>query len=133
MAQLAVLLAIVLWMVLVSATDTRRPELALARLRGRGRRGATSYLLAELLPVCLVGVLLGVVAAPGVMALVARLVFPLPVPVEIRWPLAAAALGAVITVAAVVTAAARRAAREPVDSLLRGVPAPRPRGPARSS
>jgi putative ABC transport system permease protein len=125
MAQLAVLVAIVFWMVLVSATDNRRPELALARLRGRGRRGAMSYLLAELLPVCLVGVLLGVVAAPRVMGLVARLVFPLPVPVEIRWPLAAAAVGALLTVSAVVTAAVRRAAREPVDSLLRGVPAPR--------
>ena len=48
--QLLVLVAVVLWMVLVAATDDRRPELALARLRGRGRRGAAAYLLAELLP-----------------------------------------------------------------------------------
>ena len=32
--QLLVLVAVVLWMVLVAATDDRRPELALARLRG---------------------------------------------------------------------------------------------------
>jgi putative ABC transport system permease protein len=128
MAQLVVLVGIVLWMVLGSATDDRRRELALARLRGRGRRGAASYLLAELLPVCLTGVGLGVAAAPGVMALVAWLVFPLPVPTELRWPLAATAAGAVLGVAAVVVAAARRAGREPVDSLLRGVPARRPTG-----
>jgi hypothetical protein len=121
-AQLVVLAGIVLWMVLVSATDNRRSELALARLRGRGRRGARRYLLAELLPIGLLGVLVGVVAAPFAMALVGRLVFPQTVPVELRWPLAATAAAAVAVVAAVVVAATGRAAREPVDSLLRGVP-----------
>ena len=41
---------VVLWMVLVAATDDRRREIALARLRGRGRRGAAAYLLSELRP-----------------------------------------------------------------------------------
>jgi hypothetical protein len=127
-AQLAVLIGVVLWMVLVSATDDRRSELALARLRGRGRRSAARYLLAELLPVCLTGVVLGVLAAPAVIALVAAVVFPRPVPVEVRLPLVAAAVLSVVVVAAVVVAAARRAAREPVDSLLRGVPPPRRAG-----
>ena len=61
-AQLLVLVAVVLWMVLVAATDDRRAELALARLRGRGRRGAAAYLLSELLPLTLLGVAVGVLA-----------------------------------------------------------------------
>ena len=74
-AQLLVLIGVVLWMVLVAATDDRRPEVALARLRGRGRRGAAAYLLAELLPLTLSGVAIGVLVAPLAMNLVARVVF----------------------------------------------------------
>ncbi len=122
-AQLLVLVAVVLWMVLVAATDDRRPELALARLRGRGRRGAAGYLLAELLPLTLCGGAAGILAAPLVMAGVARLVFPVTVPVEIPGAFLLAALGSLAAVLLVVLAAARRAAREPVDSLLRAVPA----------
>jgi putative ABC transport system permease protein len=121
--QLLVLVAVVLWMVLVAATDDRRPELALARLRGRGRRGAAAYLLAELLPLTLTGVVLGILAAPLAMAVVARVVFPVPVPHELPGGFLLAALGSAVAVLAVVLAAARRAVREPVDSLLRGVPA----------
>ena len=81
--QLLVLVAVVLWMVLVAATDDRRAELALARLRGRGRRGAAAYLLSELVPLTLAGVVVGILAAPLAMALVARVVFPVPVPNEL--------------------------------------------------
>ncbi len=121
--QLLVLVAVVLWMVLVGATDDRRAEVALARLRGRGRLGAAAYLLAELLPLTLAGVAAGVLASPFVMALVAKVVFPVPVPLEVTGGAVLAALGAVVTVLVVVLAAARRAVREPVDSLLRAVPA----------
>ena len=122
-AQLLVLVAVVLWMVLVAATDDRRAELALARLRGRGRRGAAAYLLAELLPLTLFGVVAGVLAAPFVMALVAKVVFPVPVSRELPDGFLLAALGSACAVLVVVLAAARRAVREPVDSLLRAVPA----------
>jgi putative ABC transport system permease protein len=121
--QLLVLVAVVLWMVLVAATEDRRPELALARLRGRGRRGGAAYLLSELVPLTLIGVALGVLAAPLAMALVAKVVFPVPVPRELPGSFLLAALGSAVAVLAVVLAAARRAVREPVDSLLRGVPA----------
>ena len=40
MAQMGLLLVCVLWLVLVSAADQRRGEVAVARLRGRGSRGA---------------------------------------------------------------------------------------------
>ena len=121
MAQLLILVAVVLWMVLVAATDDRRTEVALARLRGRGRRGAAAYLLAELLPLTLTGVAIGVVLAPLAMSLVARVVFPVPVPHELPGGFLLAALGSAAAVLLVVLAASRRAVREPVDSLLRAV------------
>lgn len=121
-AQLLVLVAVVLWMVLGAATDDRRPELALARLRGRGRRGARRFLLVELLPIALVGVALGAALAPPAMVLVGRVVFPVPVPVELPRGFVLSSLGAAAGVALVVVAAAVRAVREPLDSLLRGVP-----------
>jgi hypothetical protein len=119
--QLLVLIAVVLWMVLVAATDDRRPELALARLRGRGRRGAGAYLLSELLPLTLGGVAIGILVAPLVMSVVARVVFPVDVPLELPGGFLLAALGSVVAVLAVVLAAAQRAVTEPVDSLLRAV------------
>ena len=122
-AQLLILFAVVLWMVLVAATDDRRPEVALARLRGRGRRGAAAYLLAELLPLTLTGVAIGVLVAPLAMSLVARVVFPVPVPNELPGGFLLAALGSAAAVLLVVLAASRRAVREPVDSLLRAVQA----------
>ncbi len=122
-SQLLVLVSVVLWMVLVAATDDRRPELALARLRGRGRLGAAAYLLSELLPLTLLGVAAGVLGAPFVMALVAKAVFPVAVPLEVPGGYLLAGLGAVVAVLAVVLTAARRAVREPVDSLLRAIPA----------
>lgn len=120
-AQLLVLVAVVLWMVLVAATDDRRPELALARLRGRGRRGAAGYLLSELLPLTLGGVAIGILVAPLVMTLVAEVVFPVDVPLELPNGFLLAALGSGVAAVLVVLAAARRAVVEPVDSLLRGV------------
>jgi len=120
-AQLLVLVAVVLWMVLVAATDDRRPELALARLRGRGRKGAAAYLLSELLPLTLGGVAVGILLAPLVMSLVAKVVFPVQVPVELPGGFLLAAVGSVVAVLAVVVAAAQRAVAEPVDSLLRAV------------
>lgn len=119
--QLLVLVAVVLWMVLVAATDDRRPELALARLRGRGRKGAATYLLSELLPLTLGGVAIGILAAPLVMSLVAKVIFPVDVPLELPSGFLLAALGSAAAVLFVVLAAARRAVVEPVDSLLRAV------------
>ncbi len=63
----------------------------------------------------------GILAAPFAMALVARVVFPVPVPLEVRGGFLLAAVGGAVAVVAVVLVAAARAVREPVDSLLRAV------------
>ena len=57
------------------------------------------------------------------MSLVARVVFPVPVPNELPGGFLLAALGSAAAVLLVVLAASRRAVREPVDSLLRAVQA----------
>ena len=84
MAQLGLLAVVVLWLVLAAITEQRRTEVAVARLRGRGRSGARRLLLAELLPLGLVAVLPGAaLAVLGVM--VARsTVLPGDPPVEHR-------------------------------------------------
>ena len=65
MAQMGLLLVCVLWLVLVSAADQRRGEVAVARLRGRGSRGARRLLLGETLPPVVVGAPLGALLAVG--------------------------------------------------------------------
>ena len=127
MAQLGLLSVVVLWLVLLAVTEDRRTEVALARLRGRGRRGARALLLGELLPVALAGVVPG--AALAVLgAWVARAaVLPGHAPFEVGLPFVAA-LGLAIVVLTLVTwLAVSRVAREPVERLLRRV-APRRTG-----
>ena len=121
--QLAVLLAVVLWLVLVAATEQRRAEVAVAKLRGRGAAGSRSLLLRETLPPVLLGVPLGAVLAVGLWYAARRLVLPAAVPFEVP----AAAWGAAVVAAVVMVVLAvlsvRRAAEEPVAGLLRSVPA----------
>ena len=59
MVPLGLLGLVVLWFVLGTAAEQRRPELALTRLRGQGVGGARAQLLAELMPAVIVGVLIG--------------------------------------------------------------------------
>ena len=63
MAQLVLLAVVVLRLVLAAAIEQRRPEVALARMRGRGAAGARRLLIAELGATVLAGVPLGVVVA----------------------------------------------------------------------
>lgn len=122
MAQLGVLLVVVLWLVLSAVSEQRRPEVALARLRGRGRRGALGLVLGELLPVVLAGVVPGVLLALGGALAVRRWLLPGDVPLELRLPLLLAlALAVAVLVVATVLAVAR-VTREPVVALLRRVP-----------
>ena len=125
MLQLGLLAVVVLWLVLAAATEQRRPEVALALLRGRGRAGAQKLLLRELLPMTLTGVPLGVVAA-GVLCWAARTVFlPGGAPFEIRPAPVLTTLAAALVLAALTMLAVRRVTREPVETLLRRVPSRR--------
>ena len=125
MAQLGLLALVVLWLVLVAAIEQRRPEVALARLRGRGADGARRLLATELGATVLAGVPVGFAAAVA-LSVTARHTWLAPgVPFEmpLRAPLAAAAAG-VVSMAAVVLAA-RSTTREPIAALLRRIPARR--------
>ncbi|MEP6762236.1 MAG: ABC transporter permease, partial [Sporichthyaceae bacterium] len=122
MLQLGLLALVVLWLVLAAATEQRRPEVALALLRGRGRAGAQRLLLRELLPVVLAGVPAGVVVAL-VLGWAARSLFlPGSAPFEIRLAPVLATLGAAAVLALLTLLAVRRVTREPVETLLRRVP-----------
>ena len=118
MAPVAVLSLLVLWLVLAAATEQRRGEVAVARLRGRGPRGAAVLLLMELLPVLLAGVVPGIALAllGGVLA---RRLLPGAAPFEAGLDLVVAVLLAVVAVVLTTVAAAVRVAREPMDSLMR--------------
>ncbi len=124
-APLAVLSLFVLWLVLGAATEQRRGEVAVARLRGRGPAGAVGLLLVELLPVLLAGVVLGSAAALAAGAL-ARGLLPGAQPFETGPGFATAVLLGGLAVALTTMFAAGRVAREPLDSLMR-----RGRGPSR--
>lgn len=122
MAQLGLLALVVLWLTLLAVTEQRRPEVALARLRGRGRRGARSLLARELLPVALGGVVPGVVLALVGTTLARTTVLPGHAPFETGVRLLAAvglATGALLLLTMLAVA---RVAREPVETLLRRVP-----------
>jgi hypothetical protein len=125
MSQLGLLLVVVLWLVLGAVTEQRRPEVALARLRGHGRRGAMALVLGELLPVVLLGAVPGVLLALLGSVAVRRGLLPGAVPFEVRLP-AVAALALAVAVLVVMTVLATvRVTGEPVVALLRRVPARR--------
>lgn len=119
MAPMAVLTLFVLWLVLAAATEQRRGQVAVARLRGRGPAGAVMLLLVELLPVLLLGVVPGAVAALLAGAL-ARSLLPGTAPFEAGSGFATAVALAVVAVVVTTVLAAVRVAREPLDSLMRG-------------
>lgn len=127
MAQLGLLAVVVLWLVLLAVTEQRRPEVALARLRGRGRRGARALLLGELLPVALIGIVPGLLAAVLGSWFARTVILPGRAPFELRLPVAASVVLAAVVLAAITVLAVVRVAREPVETLLRRVPPRRTR------
>ncbi|HET6165572.1 MAG TPA: FtsX-like permease family protein, partial [Marmoricola sp.] len=126
MVPLGALGLVVLWMALGSAVEQRRPEVAVARLRGRGARGAQLHLVRELLTTVLIGVPAGVVLAFGVSWPARRLMLPGDVPWEIRPPVLLGLLLAVAVLSATVVLVTVRVSREPIVDLMRRIPARRP-------
>ena len=120
--QLAMLGVVMLGFVCAAATEGRRPEVALARLRGQRSAGAVALLLRELGLLVVVGTLVGA-AAGWLVARIATTRWLAPgVQLELRWPvLAAVAASAAAGVLAVLVTAAPTL-RQPLVALLRRVP-----------
>jgi hypothetical protein len=120
--QLALLGVVVLAFICAAATEQRRPEVALARLRGQGTAGAASLLLRELGSL----VALGTVIGTGVAWLVGRLAavawLAPGTTVEVRGPVMAAAVAALLVGLGAVAITAAPTLRQPLVSLLRRVP-----------
>ncbi len=122
MAQLALLAVVVLGLVAGSAIEQRRQEIALARLRGAGRRGAGRRVLTELGLAVTAGAPIGLLGAWSAVAL-ARAAWLAPgVPAEVpSLTVPAAVLGWLTTLAALLVAI-RPTLDEPIATLLRRVP-----------
>jgi putative ABC transport system permease protein len=119
---LGVLGLVVLWMALGAAVEQRRPEVAVARLRGQGVRGAQAHLLRELLPIVLAGVPLGIAAALALSWPTRHLLLPGDVPFEWRPDVWVAVLAATVAVTTSATLVSAGISREPIIALLRRVP-----------
>jgi cell division protein FtsX len=124
--QLALLALIAFGVVAAGAADQRRPELALARLRGRGRARTALGFALDVGGLALLGLVPGVALAWLLTWLGCRIW--LPAGISPHWaPLAVgAAAASVLLVLLLVAIVGARAARLPVGELLRTVPA-RPR------
>lgn len=119
--QIVLLALVVLWQLLAAATEQRRPEVALALLRGRGRTGARRQVAGELLPVVLTGVPLGAALAVGLNWFARHLYLPMSPPFALTQSFGLALVAAVVTLTAITALAAHLTARESVQSLLRTV------------
>lgn len=122
MIQLGLLALAVLGLTLGAAVTQRRPEVAVARLRGAGRADARRMVMAELLPVVLAGVPVGVVLALVASVLARRTELRGAAPFELTGGFWLAILGAVLLLTAVTWVAAVVGTRDRISALLRAVP-----------
>lgn len=125
MTQLGLLLGCVLWLVLAAAADQRRGEVAVARLRGRGSRGARRLLLAETLPPILLGAPMGALLAVACSTVARQRVLTGDPPFEVPTAAIAALLAATALMIGLAVLSVRTVSREPVATLVRSVPARR--------
>ncbi|WP_186526205.1 FtsX-like permease family protein [Leekyejoonella antrihumi] len=122
MVQLALLAALTLWLVLGAAMESRRPEVALARLRGFSRRRARRMLLAEVGPVVGLGGVAGVAGAALLTWAAEHTWLAAGTPFEVRWPVWATAGAVVVGLTGMAWVRARSTARADPAQLLRRVP-----------
>lgn len=120
--QLVLLALFVLRLVIGAMTGQRRPEVALALLRGRGRRGARRQLTAELLPLAWAGVPVGAALAVALSSVVRRVALPRGAPLELPALFWASVLAAAAVLVLLVAEAVLEVTRQPVETLLRRVP-----------
>jgi putative ABC transport system permease protein len=120
--QLAVLGVVVLGFVCAAATEGRRPEIALARLRGQRSAGAVAMLLRELGLLVVVGSVAGAGAGWLSAKFASARWLARGVELELRWPVLAAVGAATVAGIIAVLLTAVPTLRQPVVSLLRRVP-----------
>lgn len=121
MAQLGLLAAVVLLSVAAAAVEQRRPEVALARLRGRSRDGARWLVVGELGLTVVLGLPLGLALAVGINESARRLLLPEGVPFEFPLSVLLALVAAAAVALCAVWLAAQPVLSEPISSLLRRV------------
>ncbi|XVX21395.1 FtsX-like permease family protein [Actinomycetota bacterium] len=129
-AQLALLAAIALLLVAQAAVEQRRPEVALARLRGRSRDAAGRLVMGELGLATAIGLPLGLILGLAAMWVVNRTLLADGVPFEVPAGVALALLVSAALCLAAVWLAVRPLSRESIAALLRRVPGAGARGSA---
>jgi len=122
MIQLGLLALFVLGLTLGAAVEQRRPEVGVARLRGAGRAGGRRLVLAELLPVVLAGVPVGVAAGLGLATVARQTVLDGAAPFELGTGFWLAVAAAVLLLAALTWSAVASGTRDGISALLRSVP-----------
>jgi hypothetical protein len=121
MAQLGLLAVAILLLVAQAAVEQRRPEVALARLRGRSREGAGRLVMGELALTVAIGLPVGFLLALLLTSLVRWFLLPSGVPFEVPWPVYAALGAAALACLVAIWLAARPVQRLTVSALLRRV------------
>jgi len=119
--QLALVVLVVLGLVVAVGVDQRRPELALARLRGQSKRAAAGPYLGEIAVLVIATLLPGLGLAWLGCWLLSRWWLPAGVNLEWRWPVLLAAAAVALVELALAALLARRAAAQPIGQLLRTV------------
>lgn len=126
-AQLALAALIVFMVATLAAAEQRRPELALARLRGGTRIGASRFFVREIGLLVAGGLVLGLAVAWLVAELTCRRWLVRGVQPEVRSPVMAAGLGSALAAVIVLAVVAWRTTGQPIGSMLRQVPPRRSR------
>ncbi len=121
MAQLGLLAAAILLLVAQAAVEQRRPEVALARLRGRSRDGAGRIVMGELALTVALGLPVGFLLALVLTTLVRWFLLPDGVPFEVPWYSLLALAASAVVCAVAIWLAARPVQRLTVSALLRRV------------
>ncbi|WP_433167497.1 FtsX-like permease family protein [Kribbella sp. CA-247076] len=121
MVQVALFGVVVLALALAAVVDQRRPEIALARLRGSSARRTARALALELgLPV-LVGSVAGGLTGFGLLLIVRATWLRNGSPIELPWTVPVALAVAVVVALVVVQLQVRGVVRQPISGLLRRV------------
>lgn len=121
MAQLGLLAAAILLLVAQAAVEQRRPEVALARLRGRSREGAGRIVMGELAVTVALGLPVGFLLALFLTTLVRWFLLPDGVPFEVPWSSVVALAASAVVCAVAIWLAARPVQQQTVSALLRRV------------